>query len=425
MEEFINALISEELKPALGCTEPIAVALTASYAGKALRDSGDEPEKIFVELDKNVFKNGKVVSIPAPEPMRGNLFAAPLGALLAKPESGFQLLQSLDLDICKRAREMVDKGNVQVKLNSLHKQLFIQVKVSGKNGHVAIARSQKRHDNLVYLSIDEQILLEKNDSEVPPSSQVDFSKVSTREFFRAISHWIPTKTVVERLQEGIAMNLRVMEAGLTGYGTGVGKRIGEIGTVNCSQNKLISKCSAAVDARMSGFSLPVMSVTGSGNQGLLVFLLHHLYAECYKKTEVSLYRALIFAIFLASRIKSHSGRLSALCGCVISSGLAGSASLCMLENLDYEVAEASFHIMAADIMGILCDGAKASCALKAATGINSLLRSLKLAASGFKLPLHEGIIGNSIDDTIINIGKIANPGMVETDVEILKILQEE
>jgi len=423
MEDFINTLISEELKPALGCTEPISVALTASYAGKVLRDVGDEIQSLEVELDKNVFKNGKVVNIPAPVSMRGNAHAAPLGALLGNPNLGLQILHGLELETCRLAKELVDNGKVHLKLNPEHYHLFIQVVVFGKRGHIAVARSEKRHDNLVFLSLDKKVLFDDGKRETPSSVSRADPTIGAKEFFRFISDWEPTPFVSERLRAGIEMNLKGMEAGLSGFGTGVGKMIGEIGVGNCSQNILISRCAAAVDARMSGFTLPVMSVTGSGNQGLLVFLLHHLYAEANRKSEKRFFQSLVYAIFLASRIKTFSGRLSALCGCVIASGLASAAGLCILENLEYKMAEASFHIMAADIMGILCDGAKASCALKAATGVNSLLRSLKLAKKGFEIPFHEGIIGGSLDETIVNIGKIANPGMIETDVEILKILQ--
>lgn len=423
MDAFIERLVATELKPALGCTEPISVAFTAGVAGKHLREIGDQVASIIIDLDKNVFKNGKVVEIPAPVPMRGNLYAAPLGALLACPEKGLEILQGLDVATCEAARRLVDEGKVQVRLDPKANELMVRAELLGTGGHRVIAMSRRRHDNIVFLQVDDRILIEEVVEPVTSAGSLGDTAITVRALHEFLQGYQPSETVATRLREGMAMNVKVMEAGLSGIGTGVGTKIIQLGIGGCSKNRMIARCAAAVDARMAGFSLPVMSATGSGNQGLILFLTHHLHGAEHGRSELEIQRALLLSLFLASRIKAQSGRLSALCGCVIASGMGAAAGLGMLEEMPYEKLEAAFNLMAADIMGILCDGAKASCALKVATGVNSLLRSLSLAGTGFQIPPEEGIIGREIEDTIRNIGKIATDGMVGTDFEIVKILE--
>ncbi|MFZ2955590.1 MAG: L-serine ammonia-lyase, iron-sulfur-dependent, subunit alpha [Candidatus Ozemobacteraceae bacterium] len=428
---FVDKLLINELRPALGCTEPISVAFTSSLASRHIREAGDEIDEILVDLDKNVFKNGKVVKIPAPVPMRGNLHAAPLGAIIAQPDLGLQILQGLDEETCRRALSLVEEGRVKIRLDSKPTELFVQVSIRGKKGHLVIARCQGRHDRVVYLRVDDRVLTDTESearadtSSLPTekNSSINQNPVPARELFDFLADWSPPQPIIDRLEESMTMNLKVMEAGLSGIGTGVGVKLRELGTHECRQNLMISRCAAAVDARMAGYSLPVMSVTGSGNQGLVIFLSHRLRADLLGNSRTELYRSLIFAIHLASRIKAVSGRLSALCGCVIAAGMASAAGITRLEGGSWKEVEAAFHIMAADIMGILCDGAKASCALKVATGVNSLFRAVNLARKGFVIPPDEGIIGRTLEETMQNIGKIANPGMIQTDVEILKILE--
>ncbi|MBF0408066.1 MAG: serine dehydratase subunit alpha family protein [Candidatus Riflebacteria bacterium] len=422
MKKIIDSLIEVELRPALGCTEPISVALTASVAGKKLLELNDEPEEITVSLDKNVFKNGKVVEIPTPVPLRGNVFAAPLGAYIASPEKGLEILQNVSEEICFKAKNLVGSGKVHVQIAEGVKNLYVNILIKGKNGNVVEACSKERHDNLVMIKVNNAVIFESASGSVSANNSSEYSSIRTFDFYDALKSIELEQSWIEKFRTSISMNKKVMQAGLSGLGSGVGAKIAQLASGECSQNFLISRCAAAVDARMAGVTMPVMSVTGSGNQGLIIFLSHHLQGELQKKTETEVFRSLILAIFLASKIKCFSGRLSALCGCVIASGLACSAGLSMMEALPYSAVEAAFNIMTSDIMGILCDGAKGSCALKAATGVNSMLRSVKLAKMGMQIPYDEGIIGKSIDETIINIGKISNPGMLETDVEILKIL---
>jgi len=425
VKEILDQLIIEELKPAVGCTEPISVAFTASMAAKYFLETGDEIAYILVELDKNVFKNGKDVCIPSPIPLRGNLYAAPLGALIAKPEWGLKILQNPDRETCEIAKQMVAENRVSIKLNSEAKELFVQVTIAGKNGNSVTALTKKRHDQIVSVTTNGKVVLEKSPATSLENKKKSLAEIPFREFFDFCRTFDLETDLKKVLQESIEMNRKVMEAGLSGIGTGIGSKIIELGRSECPMNFMISRCAAAVDARMAGMSLPVMSVAGSGNQGLILFLSNYLYASQINANEEQLFRALLIAIFLTSKIKEFSGRLSAICGCVIASGMACASSLSFLDGLPIEGMENSFNLMASDIMGILCDGAKSSCALKAATGVNSLLRSIKLSKMGFSIPPNYGIIGENIDKTIENIGKISNPGMLETDREIIKIISSE
>jgi L-cysteine desulfidase len=422
MENLIAYLVTEELKPAVGCTEPISVAFTAAVAGRQLRGLQDEIEQVSVELDKNVFKNGKDVSIPSPFPLRGNLYAAPIGALLADPDRGLQILQHLPEAVCHQAQALVEQGKVKLTLNEQATELYVKVTLTGRAGNVVTAISQRRHDQVVFLQRNAEILLDRPPDEGTGSQRHRLAEVSFTDFFAFLETCALPAWIAEKLDESIAMNRRVMEEGLRGVGTGLGKKIIELGRSECAMNYIISHCAAAVDARMAGVSLPVMSVTGSGNQGLILFLTIDLYASQHHFPRERLHKAIVLGIFLAGKIKHYSGRLSALCGCVIAAGIAGASALAYLEGQSREQVVSAFNIMASDIMGIVCDGAKSSCALKAATGVNSLLRSVKLSRSDFSIPPLYGIIGQTIDETCVNIGKISNPGMLTTDQEILKIM---
>ncbi len=422
MEELINYLVKEELKPALGCTEPISVAFTASVAGKHLAETGANLLTIDVELDKNVFKNGKDVSIPSPIPLRGNLYAAPLGALIAQPEKGLQILQDLSPTLCEAAKKLVETGMVKLSLNPQAKELFVKVTLKGTNNQQVTAICQQRHDRLVFISKNGEVLLDTRGALTSQVLKQPLSEIPFDDYYSFLETYHPAIEIQTKLDQSMAMNRKVMEAGLAGVGTGVGTLITKMTSHACPTNHIISRCAAAVDARMAGHSLPVMSVTGSGNQGLIVFLVHDLYAEQINAPKECLYKSILLAIFLAGKIKAYSGRLSALCGCVIAAGMASASGLSYLEGLSKDQVGNAFNIMASDIMGILCDGAKSSCAIKSATGVNSLLRSLQLVKKGFSIPPLFGIIGKTVDETIINIGKISNPGMLETDQEILKIM---
>jgi L-cysteine desulfidase len=419
---FLPTFIREELKPAVGCTEPICVAFTASVAGERFRTQSAPLDRIEVELDKNVFKNGKDVDIPTPVPMRGNLFAAPLGALLAQPGKRLTILQDIDPETCRQAQTMVDQKRVHLGINPEARELFVKVTLSGADGTTVTAITQKRHDRVVFLSHNQDILLDERNQELSTGKGYDVSTIPFAEYYEFCRRYSPAPEIRALFAESIAMNRKVMEAGLAGVGTGFGRKILEIGRQECAMNNMISRCAAAVDARMAGLSLPVMSVTGSGNQGLIIFLTHDIHASAVRPDDDTFHQSLLLSIFLAAKAKHFSGRLSALCGCVVVAASAAAAGLCHMEGMPFEKLENAFNIMVSDIMGILCDGAKSSCALKAATGVNSLLRTVKLAGAGFSIPPLYGIIGRTIDETIINIGKISSQGMVETDQEIVKIM---
>ena len=430
----IIELIRKEVKPALGCTEPIAVALAVAKAMEIIEDRCDytgsdwrmkEGYTLDIEVSGNILKNGMGVGIPGTG-MVGLHIASALGAVCGKSKYGLEVLSDLDQASIEQAKKMVEVEAVKVGLAEPDLKLYVKASVLS-DGHKASAVIAGDHDNIVETSFDEEVLTssqKKADGEVKEAKTTLDYKLTVKEIYEFAS--TVAYEDIEFILESRTLNLALAHEGLKGtYGLKVGYAIG------LSENKEVfggdflcyamSLTAAASDARMAGCTLAAMSNSGSGNQGITVTMPVIAYSLRYGTSDEELARALVLSHLVAIHIKGYLGKLSALCGCVIAS--TGSAcGLVYLRGGDYEQICAAIKNMIGNITGMVCDGAKVGCAMKVASGVSSALQSAVLAREGICISEHDGIIEKDIEKTIQNLGRIGSIGMQHTDDMILDIM---
>ena len=436
-QEIID-IIHREVKPALGCTEPIAVALATAKAAEIISENCSCRKgwrrtadlRIDVSVSANILKNGMGVGIPGTG-MVGIPVAAALGAVCGNSSLGLEVLKGLEPEDVARSRELVDTKAVRVSVAPVDRLLYVKATVSLEGGlHAsaevdphAYAVIEDDHDRIVETSFADRILM----SSEAAAASVDVGGkdygLSVREIFEfAVS--TPFEDI-KFILEDRTLNLALAWEGLNGdYGLRVGKAIRENQQEVFGDDYLsfaMGLTAAASDARMAGCTLPAMSNSGSGNQGITVSMPVIAYAIKYGIDDESLARALILSNLVAIHIKSYLGKLSALCGCVVAS--TGSAcGIVWLQGGGYEEVCSAIQNMAGNITGMVCDGAKVGCAMKVASGVSCAVQSAVLALRGACIPSTDGIIDNDVEKTIRNLGSIGSVGMKATDRMILDIM---
>ena len=429
-ESEIIKLIKKEVKPALGCTEPIAVALAVAKAmeitescttvADAWRSDGDY--SIKVEVSGNILKNGMGVGIPGTG-MVGLHIAAALGAVCGKSCYGLEVLHDLSETAIARAKEM--EGRVVVGLAESDLKLYVKASVE-YGGHTAYAVIEKDHDNICETGCDGKTL---SSSKAVGQDCTDHS--STLDYGLTVKEILEFASSVayqdiEFILESRTLNLALANEGMSGrYGLRVGYAISLKDNREVFGQDFLSYAmaltAAASDARMAGCTLAAMSNSGSGNQGITVTMPVIAYSLRYGCSDEELARALVLSHLVAIHIKGYLGKLSALCGCVIAS-TGAACGLVYLRGGDYEQICAAIKNMIGNITGMVCDGAKVGCAMKVASGVSSALQSAVLAREGICISEHDGIIEKDIEKTIQNLGRIGSVGMQNTDNMILDIM---
>ena len=433
-EAEIIELIRKEVKPALGCTEPIAVALAVAKAMEIIEENcTPEPDwrmgdgyNLRIEVSGNILKNGMGVGIPGTG-MVGLHIAAALGAVCGRSEYGLEVLGNLNDTFIARAKELVEQKAVNIGLAETDHKLYVKAYAEHRDGHCAAVVIQDNHDSIVETSLDGKVLSSsgtRQDNGSPEQKSTLDYKLTVREIVD-----FADKVAFEDIGfilESRTLNLALAKEGLNGkYGLKVGYAI------SLDENREVfggdflcyamSLTAAASDARMAGCTLAAMSNSGSGNQGITVTMPVIAYSLRYGTDDERLARALVLSHLIAIHIKGYLGKLSALCGCVIAS--TGSAcGLVYLRGGDYEQICAAIKNMIGHITGMVCDGAKVGCAMKVASGVSSALQSAVLAREGICISEHDGIIEKDIEKTIRNLGRIGSVGMQNTDNMILDIM---
>ena len=429
-KQAIIALIKQQVVPAIGCTEPIAVALCVAKATELL---GCRPEHIELRLSANILKNAMGVGIPGTG-MVGLPIAIALGALIGKSEYGLEVLRNCN-------REAVEAGKAYIAENRIHialeeedsDKLFIDVVVSA-GSHEAQARIKSHHTHFVMLRKDgEQIPIYAIDSKTfacdGQNASADADDEAQVELTLRTVYDFATKTDIEDLRfilEAKRLNLGAAEAGLReNYGHQLGKTmcspLGKGIMGDSIFSKVLSVTSCACDARMAGAMVPVMSNSGSGNQGICATLPVVVFADENHNTEEDLIRALIISNLTAIYIKQSLGALSALCGCVVAS-TGSSCGITYLMGGTFEQICYSVKNMVANLTGMICDGAKPSCALKLTSGVSTAVMSAMLAMQHKYVTSVEGIIDDDVDRCIHNLTAIGSRGMDVTDRFVLDIM---
>ena len=428
----IIELIRKEVKPALGCTEPIAVALAVAKAMEIIEASAPCDEgwrysdcySLKVEVSGNILKNGMGVGIPGTG-MVGLHIASALGAVCGKSSYGLEVLHDLDEKSISQAKRIVTAGRVTVGIADTTLKLYVKATVSDDNGNSSYAVIENDHDNIVETCFGERILVSSRKTEVcsDQKSTLDY-RLTVKEIFDFAS--TVAYEDIAFILESRTLNLALAEEGMRGsYGLRVGKAISSSANKEVFGGDFLSfamaMTAAASDARMAGCTLAAMSNSGSGNQGITVTMPVIAYSIKYGTDDERLARALVLSHLIAIHIKGYLGKLSALCGCVIAS--TGSAcGLVYLRGGDYEQVCSAIKNMIGNITGMVCDGAKVGCAMKVASGVSCALQSAVLAREGMCISEHDGIIEKDIEKTIQNLGRIGSVGMQNTDNMILDIM---
>ena len=422
-EAELIELLHKEVKPALGCTEPIAVSLAAAKAMETLRTKVSEiPDiEIDVEVSGNILKNGMGVGIPGTGMV--GLYIA-LGAVCGKSKYGLEVLKDLSDKDVKAAKDLVDNRKVRLKVADNPKILYVKVAVES-GGQKAWAVIEDEHDRIVETGLGSSAhdLRKGCDGEAEPGKCTLDYNLTVKEIYSFAKS--AAFEDIRFILEDRDLNLALANEGLNGdYGLGVGKAIRENQQEVFGDDFVsfaMGMTAAASDARMAGCKLPAMSNSGSGNQGITVSMPVIAYALKYGIDDESLARALILSNLVAIHIKGYLGRLSALCGCVIAS-TGSSCGIVYLRGGGYDHVCSAIKNMIGNITGMVCDGAKVGCAMKVASGVACAVQSCVLALRGTCVGETDGIIDKSIEKTIRNLGKIGSYGMRSTDHLIQQIM---
>ncbi len=416
MAEY-REILSEELVHALGCTEPIAIALCAAQARKTL---GAEPESLTVHCSGNVIKNARCVIVPGTDGMAGIEASAAVGALGGDPEAGLQTLTGLQQAHVTQAQAFIAQGRVRVQHEKNCPLLYIRVTARAGQDE-AEATVSGAHNHIARLSKNGAVLLDAPSEHQEAEGSADAMRFDGILRYATQVDLGADPQLVDLLNAQIACNADIAEEGLRGdYGASVGKTLMESYPADL-KTRLRAYAAAGSDARMAGSPMPVVINSGSGNQGLTSSLPLIVYARENNLPQETLHRALIMANLLAVYIKRMIGKLSAFCG-VVSAAAASGAALAWLEGLsDQQMGEViSTTLLTSG--GIFCDGAKASCASKIAVSLDNALMALEMARRGRGLPEGQGLAGADIEDTIRKVARVAREGMRDTDDLILRCM---
>ncbi|MFI3285673.1 MAG: L-serine ammonia-lyase, iron-sulfur-dependent, subunit alpha [Rikenellaceae bacterium] len=417
--ELIIKLLQREVIPAIGCTEPIAVAFGVARAAAIV---GEEPQSIEVQLSANVLKNAMGVGIPSTG-MTGLPIAIALGATIGRAEYGLEVLRDVTPEAVEVAKKIIDAEKIKIALSEESEdKLYIKVVLKSKS-HSSVVIIASGHTNIIFESKDNIVLLDKV-SNVGSADEDPTVELSMR---RVYDFAMETPSEDLRfIMESKRLNLSAAERALKGnYGHNIGLLMsaGATGSLfgDTTFTKILSYTSAACDARMAGAMIPVMSNSGSGNQGIAATLPVVIYASEHNASEEQLLRALTLSHLTVIYMKEKLGRLSAMCGCVVAA-TGSSCGVTYLMGGNYTQVTYAVKNMVANLTGIICDGAKPSCALKISSGVSTAIISAAMALNNSCVSSVEGIIDNDVDKCIENLTIIGSDAMNITDGYVLDIM---
>ena len=410
-------MLKEELIPAMGCTEPIAIA----YAGAIAREHlGCLPERVEIEVSGNIIKNVKSVIVPNTGGLRGIEVAAAAGIVAGDAAKELKVISEVSTEAVSAIHKFLETTPITVNFSDSKKIFDIMITVYG-NGHSAYVRICEFHTNVVEIREDAKYVLQKD---VALEDSLDFTDrgfMNVQEIVE-FADTARIEDVKDLLDHQIECNVNISEEGLTGdYGANIGKVL--LKTYGTDDVKIRAKAKAAAgsDARMNGCEMPVVINSGSGNQGITASIPVIEYAKELGVSDEKRYRALLVSNLITIHLKSGIGRLSAYCGAV-SAGCASGAGIAYLYGGGVDEVSHTIVNSLAITSGIICDGAKASCAAKIATAIDAGILGYHMYKEGQQFYGGDGIVSKGVENTIKNVGQLAKEGMATTDQEILKIM---
>lgn len=415
-QDQLIALIQDQIRPAVGCTEPGAAAYAAAVAAQTL---GETPERLTVSVSRNILKNAMGVGIPGTD-MVGLPIAVALGALCGDAGAGLAVLHNITDEDVAQAQKLVDAQGVQVCLSDHPQKLYIDV-LAEAGEHSARTVIAGTHTNIIRIEKNGQCISTGDGAEESGAAGAgaELSLKEIDDFVRSVS-----SEKLNFLRECINMNSAISQEGLEHpYGLGIGQSIYEtLPENNSEENYALAVTCAAADARMGGCTLPVMSSCGSGNQGLTATLPVIAVARKRGLSEEDTFRALAYSLLVTIHVKQHLGKLSALCACSVGASIGTACALTYLDGGTLQQIGHCVDNVVADVSGVICDGAKAGCALKIATGVSSAFRGAMLAMKNRNASALDGIVGHDPEASVDNLGNLCNTGMLDTDRVILDML---
>ena len=422
-------ILKAEVKPAVGCTEPVAVALACAKAKELL---GEEVVKNKILVSPNVYKNAMCVGIPGTDRL-GLKIAVAMGLVGGKSEEGLTLLEGLTEEQVRESERYVDTTPISIEPLDTKEKVVIDVTLEGENNKSRVIIKTK-HDNFVFIQQNDLVLLDQVDG------YAEKDEVQTEEKKENIMDNITIQEIVANIEDmdledirflldGISMNMDMAKYGLENkIGIGVGRGIKESIEEGLLGDGIMTKAmlltAAASDARMGGAKLPVMSSNGSGNHGLTAILPIVAYAQKYPQSDEKMAKALAISHLITAYVKNFTGRLSAVCGCGVAASTGASAGISWLMDGNINHIYGAIENMIADLSGMICDGAKAGCALKLSSAASAAVQSAVIAKQGYSVPALNGIVGTRVEESIQNLGRVSDKGMQITDEIILNVMND-
>ena len=410
-------ILKEELIPAMGCTEPIAIAYAAAKAREVL---GCRVESVLIEVSGNILKNVKSVVVPNTGGLRGIPAAAAVGIVAGSEDRELEVLSSIKDEDIKKTKAFLETTPISVKFADTPHIFDIMITLRGE-GNTSFVRIVEHHTNIVTIKRNEDVLFEKE--VIPQKNGLTERDILSIEDIIDFADSVALEDVRETLCRQTEYNMAIAEEGIRGdYGANIGSTL-----LMLSPNDLFQKmrafAAAGSDARMNGCEMPVIINSGSGNQGITASVPVIVYAREKGFSEEELLRALCVSNLVTIHLKSGIGRLSAYCG-VVSAATGAASGIAFIEGGRYDtIAHTVVNALAMD-SGIICDGAKASCAAKIASAVDAGILGLMMYKNGNEFLSGEGLVAKGVENTIRNIGSLARNGMSGTDKEIIRLMLE-
>jgi L-cysteine desulfidase len=415
-------VVKREVVPALGCTEPISLALAAAIAAKRL---GKPVEKIEAKVSANLMKNGMGVTVPGTG-MTGLFIAAAVGAIGGDPEGKLEVLKNLTVEQVKEGKQMVADGRVQIKIADVVNILYSEAKVMHQEEWVTVSIADS-HTRVIHIEQNGKVVFQvEAENHIADGKEGEISMIGVRAqdvFDFAME--APLEKI-GFIREAAVLNNSLSQEGMSGrYGLRIGATMDHQMNQGLLPDGLLTqvlmRTTAASDARMGGAVLPAMTNCGSGNQGISATMPVVVVAEHVKANDETLIRALMLSHLMAIYIHDKLPRLSALCA-VTTASMGAAAGMAWLLKGDFQTVSMAISNMIGDVAGIICDGASNSCAMKVSTSVMSGYKAVLMALEGIRVTENEGIVAEYVDQSIANLGELACQGMLQTDGQILKIM---
>ena len=419
MKKELIKILKQQVKPAIGCTEPIAVALAVACAKKYI---GGEMLGINILVSPSIFKNGFSVTIPGTT-KTGNAYAAALSYICGDSDLGLEVLRDSTEEDYMEAEKILPLVNIKFDMHL--EGVYVSADIETTEG-VASAVISESHDNISLISVNGESVFEKEKKEsIAEEATLDIKEMTLVQLREEIEKF--SYEDLKFMLDGVNMNLKMAEEGLANKsGLGIGNSINELIEKKIMDNSLANKSrmmsAAATDARMGGVNLPVMSSAGSGNHGITAIIPIKIVAEEYDIDDRRLVKAIAFSHLVTYYVKNFTGRLSPVCGCAIAAGVGAVAGITWMLGGDDKMIDGAINNMIGNLSGMLCDGAKHDCALKISTSASEAVVSSLIAMNGVIMKERNGIVFPEVEMSIQNLGSVCANGMTKIDGEILKVM---